>query len=621
MTSSAARTRTIQNVVFPSDHATETLPLYVDLPQAGAVDILARGRAVFQPGTTASFSTYFNAFPAAYWQKWTIARSVTLRLDTLGTGSITVMRSNQQGEARAAFTRDVSGATASTFDLPVSGFDEGGWYWFDLHAEERLEVTAGSWQVPDAPVTAGKLSIATTTFNKPDYCVATLRTLADSPELLKEIDRIFIIDQGTRKVADEAGFAEVAARLGDQLEIVIQPNLGGSGGFSRGMAETLNRDDSGFVLLLDDDVEIEPESILRAVRFARLCATPTIVGGHMLDLGDRSVLHAFSEVVDLGTFMWGPPDRAHERHDFRESPLRSTPWMHRREDSDFNGWWMCLIPTSVVRRIGLALPVFIKWDDAEYGLRAREAGFPTVSLPGSALWHISWIDKDDTLDWQAYFHARNRLVAALLHSPTPGGGSLLNEYRKQDLKHLLSMQYYPVTLRHQALRDVLAGPGRLHETLPTTLGELRAAAASFPEMRVYAPGTAPTTNEGKRAYLSTDGKGPRGVALLLFTARAALRHLFATPSPENVTRPQLELSKRDATWWRVPALDSALIDSADGKGSSWYTRNPAQFRSLWWQSLRLHRRLARNWDALQRQYREEAAQITSVEAWEKTFRP
>src|SRR5690606_3498946 len=98
-----------------------------------------------------------------------------------------------------------------------------------------------------------------------------------------------------------------------------------------------------------DDVEIEPESILRAVRFSRYSVNPTIVGGHMFDLGKRTVLHAFSEVVAPDPFMWGPPDRSHERHDLAESSLRDTRWLHRREDSEFNGWWMCLIPTAVIR--------------------------------------------------------------------------------------------------------------------------------------------------------------------------------------------------------------------------------------------------------------------------------
>ena len=69
--------------------------------------------------------------------------------------------------------------------------------------------------------------------------------------------------------------------------------------------------------------------------------------------------------------------------------------------------------------IGLSLPLFIKWDDSEYGLRAKAAGYPTVTFPGAAVWHVPWTDKNDALDWQAYFHQRNRFIAALLHSPYP----------------------------------------------------------------------------------------------------------------------------------------------------------------------------------------------------------
>ena len=46
----------------------------------------------------------------------------------------------------------------------------------------------------------------------------------------------------------------------------------------------------------------------------------------------------------------------------------------RRAEADYNGWWMCLIPTKIIKDIGLAIPVFIKWDDAEYAVRAGRKG-------------------------------------------------------------------------------------------------------------------------------------------------------------------------------------------------------------------------------------------------------
>ena len=225
--------------------------------------------------------------------------------------------------------------------------------------------------------------------------------------------------------------------------------------------------------MLDDDVKLDPECILRAVTFADLARRPTIVGGHMFSLYDRSVLHAFAETVAPGKWWWGAAPNTKPRHDFGHRNLRNTPWLHRRADADYNGWWMCLIPTQVIAEIGLALPVFIKWDDAEYGVRAREHGYPTVSMPGVAAWHVTWQDKTDALDWQAYYHHRNRIVAALLHSPYERGGRLVAESAERQLQNLLSMQYSTAALRLLAIEDVLSGPAHLHRDLATRLSELQ----------------------------------------------------------------------------------------------------------------------------------------------------
>src|SRR5690606_28108335 len=133
--------------------------------------------------------------------------------------------------------------------------------------------------------------------NKPNYCVTTLRNIAGDEELVKNIDQILLVDQGTQHVRDQDGFKEVSAALGDKLRVIEQGNLGGSGGFSRAMAETLELPDTDWLLLLDDDVEFETESALRALQFSRFSREPTLVGGHMFDLLDKPVIHAWAETV------------------------------------------------------------------------------------------------------------------------------------------------------------------------------------------------------------------------------------------------------------------------------------------------------------------------------------
>ena len=78
-----------------------------------------------------------------------------------------------------------------------------------------------------------------------------------------------------------------------------QGNLGGSGGYSRIMYEALGNTDSPFILYMDDDIAIEPDSVLRAVQAARYAAKPIIVGGQMLNLQERSQLRTTGERVNF----------------------------------------------------------------------------------------------------------------------------------------------------------------------------------------------------------------------------------------------------------------------------------------------------------------------------------
>ncbi|MDZ8201585.1 glycosyltransferase [Microbacterium sp. SSW1-59] len=628
----------LQNVVFPTERDPDILPLYADPETWATIDdepvrvtsvahlsnVLDRHRARVQAGRRVSFASYFNAFPASYWQHWTTVREITLTVRTTGPATVLVYRSNGEGVKQRILTNEVEGEATTRVDLILDKYGDGGWIWFDIFADaEDVLFEGAEWTTEQEPARTGKASLGITTYNKPGFCVETLRALAEAPDVLEYIDRIFVIDQGTDLVVERDEYPPLADRLGDTLQVIRQANLGGSGGFARAMTETLARPDSGFVQLLDDDVRIEPESVRRSIVFGQYAAAPTIVGAHMFDLLDRPKLHAWAEVVDEEPFMWRTLFQERMPHDFAEGNLRQTPMLHMRLDADYNGWWMCLIPVEVLREIGLSLPAFIKWDDAEYSLRARAAGIPTVSMPGVALWHVSWVGKDDSLDWQAYFHARNRVLAGLLHSSRPEGGTLLRHSRRMDLKHLMMMQYYPVALRHRALRDLLSGPAHLWPSLPTAMPAARDLAKQFPETEVHRDtGTPIRSRRGRQVFAHRrrhQFDSPTGLRLRWFTASTLARHWFHRPAPENTTQPEVEFSKLDAHWWRIPVVDSALVTTADGSGKNVYTRDRAKYRSMLLESVRLHRRLSREWARLAGEYRAALPSLTSPESWRAAF--
>lgn len=660
--------RVLQRVVFPGDDL-DVVPLYVETnPERGAGELAAelameaqtgkkatavsapvasaavgeaqhiiqfgpdvdaqitehagpRRSALITPGSRVSFATYINAFPASYWRRWTTVTSATLRIRLAGECRVILYRSTAKGFSYPVETISVESGEPTTIQrtLPLTPFIDGGWYWFDIvSGSQGTALIEADWLAETSPARPGRVSIGITCI-RPQEVLEQLRTLGDATDIHGLLDKVYVIDQGTEKVRDQPGFADAAKHLGDRVQVIEQGNIGGSGGFSRSMDETVRAGQSDYVLIMDDDVQFDAEGILRAATFADLARRPTIVGGHMFSLVDRTLLHAYAEAVEPWAWWWGAAPNTKARHDFGRRNLRNTPWLHRRADSDYNGWWMCLIPVRVIAEIGLSLPVFIKWDDAEYGIRARDRGYPTVSLPGVASWQIPWDDKDDSRDWQAYFHIRNRLVTALLHSPHKHGGAVITESRERQLQSLLSMYYSTTALQQLAIEDVLTGPDHLHRTLSTRLGQLRELRTQYPDARYQADlESFPPPRRKAPDSLKHNTTPTNKLNLLTKAGRGTLRQ-FRTPRPGAAKRPQMALPYQDASWWVLATLDSALVSSAENASATWLIRDRSQFRALAWRGLVLHRRLARRWARLAADYRAAAADFNSPERWRQTF--
>ena len=285
-------------------------------------------------GEEASFETYFNAFPASYWRRWSQLRSVILSLDIEGQANISLYRSKQDGQ-RISVANHLVSTGHHEFELPLKNFEDGGWLWFDITAEQDTTLADAAWCSPHAPgpqvlpdgteqpAQDKRVAVGIPTFNRPTDAVAALKALAEDPVVDEIIDFVLMPDQGNQHPADEPGYDEAVAHFGERFREFRQGNLGGSGGYSRIMYEALENTDSPFILYMDDDIAIEPDSVLRAVQAARYAAKPIIVGGQMLNLQERSQLRTTGERVNRADFMWGAAPHAVYDHDFAKYPLRA----------------------------------------------------------------------------------------------------------------------------------------------------------------------------------------------------------------------------------------------------------------------------------------------------------
>ncbi|HEY2206628.1 MAG TPA: glycosyltransferase [Pseudonocardia sp.] len=618
----------LQRVILPrAGDPLDVRALYVDEGKGGGrpTKALSRTAAALHGQVGVSFATYFNAFPASYWRQWTTLTEIELRLVVEGSCRIDVYRSKADGcqiHVADYVTDGTEGAHKVRLPLDLAPFVDGGWYWFDVTTDSGVTLHEAAWYAPvDGP---GRTSIAVgiCTFNRPEDCANALAALGEDDAVREGIGAVFVADQGNRKVRDVESYATAAEQLGDRLRVVDQPNLGGSGGFSRVMYEALQHTDCEQILLLDDDIVLEPDSLLRAAAFSRFAERPTIVGGQMLALTARSVLHTMGEVVDRHVWMWRAAAHVEYGHNFAKYPLRhetKSADLHRRIDVDYNGWWMCMIPRVVAEELGLPLPLFIKWDDTEYGLRAAAHGYPTATLPGAAIWHMPWTDKDDAVDWQAYFHMRNRLVVAALHGHDGRIRGLVKHSLKDTLKHLMSLQYSTVMLRNKAIRDFEQGPLALFDSLPTALGEINALRKEFPDARVFAsPRELPMPTMGMtRAERFL--KPPATPWTIGRSLLAGLVHNTMPAKPEHHERPQLNLSYQDARWFMMARLDGATVATADARGVAYRKRDPRVFFDLLKTSVREHIHLSREFPKLRKAYRDAQPELTGFARWEEAW--
>lgn len=567
--------------------------------------------------------TFFNAFPAAYWRRWTGVKTVLFEAYVQGNTKISIFRSTGRGLIYPVAERIVktSGSVSSVaVHIPMTGLMDGGYFWFDAESlGGSVTIADATWSVPSEACTARhdtSMSIAITTFNRASYCMNQLRAIAGDHALRERLDTVYCTDQGDDLVKNQEGFAEISADLGSQLTYIQQMNLGGSGGFSRGMYETIKAGNSDFVLLLDDDAISEPESILRAIQFSDYTVRPVLVGGGMFHLDNRTMLYTQGERINPQRMWMYPSKSMGYNHDFSVEPLRDSPDRHQRIDEDFNGWWMCLIPIAVVKKIGLSMPMFIKFDDIEYGLRAKKAGFPTVCLPGVAVWHQAWHDKDPARSWEEYFTERNRWLAALLTYPDRPPRMLV-ETLYGDASLGLRFVYSAMALHHMALRDILRGPQYLVDCLPTKLGEVRELRAKYPDAQAKEsfeefPEPAGEVEPPKNhpSTMKSQYKAAVGLIAKSFIKKA---------NPDKATRPDAAIPARDAawTWLAFDHVNSALVTTPDGNGVAWLKRDNKRFRKSMMEGYRLTRRIEKNWKRLAAQY--QSYGITSMETWAHIF--
>ena len=126
--------------------------LYIEESATNARRAHAPTRTTLEIGAESevSFATYFNAFPASYWRRWSILESVVLRVELTGNARVDVYRSKATGAritvGGAPISSTDEGVPASLeFEIDLTPFEDGGWIWFDITTDAKSTLHHAGW--------------------------------------------------------------------------------------------------------------------------------------------------------------------------------------------------------------------------------------------------------------------------------------------------------------------------------------------------------------------------------------------------------------------------------------------------------------------------------------------
>lgn len=612
----------IQRVVFPDDRNAAALYLHAEAGDGSGRPLAEsemprwqRRSVLVPPAVTVSLGTLFNHLPEAYWLRYTQASGFCFRAIVSGDGEVQLLRRTRAGEdqllAHQAFDTAGNNVEAAlvelTADAPVDRSRGAGVLFVRLLANATTVVLGeAEWAalgVIPAPV---RLVAGYCTFHREVQLLANVQAILADPEVCEQLEALVVVDQGGSDGLATAMDCVARTSGRDIVRLVRQGNFGGSGGFARVMIEALGMDGASHVLLMDDDAKIETESVFRTARFLSLTEN-LAVGGQMLDLCIPTVLQETGARIrreDLGLDLIDMFTLANQSQTLRR--------FTRVNQIDYNGWWFFAAPLAVVRRLGLPMPMFIRGDDMEYGVRLKGNGIPTVALPGVALWHEPFYLKRG---WQCYYELRNMFVLASVWFNL-SGAKAARIFLGRVLNMLLRYDYGFAALTCQGAEDWLRGPTVLSDDPRPRHDAIGALLAKhvLPEV----PPNAVIDDPGLVIE-----PAPRGLALLRRGLGVLLSNLFGRERPP-AELPVAWIPGELEAWWilarhRDVALRPIAIARVAGQKGNWRRlhRSPATFRALLFTAVLLTLRLLVSGSRISAKWRNSAEDLSSQKAWQR----
>ena len=466
----------LANIIFEQNERTSAYPALYCRSTQPFVYNKREGAWVLTQGGSFDFTTYFNAFSARKWRLYTTAKCAYLHLELKGDPAKVYFTSAGTYSQTSARDKDPvlvteGSATWKRYDLELP-WDDQVLIAFQIESDGPVYLRNSYYYTKVSPsdVRPVELALASTTFKNERYVLPNIELLRSQvlgcADPIARHFSVHIVDNGRTLPVDKIE--------GGRIFIHPNPNAGGSGGFARGMLEALEQEPAAtHVLLMDDDVSISPESLKRTY--------------NLLSLANDEYADAFVAGAMLGN---STPDRQHEDVAYIspdgvctqvKPPLYMSILRDVVTNESYNldhpnayaAWWYCCIPMTAVRRFGLPLPIFVRFDDVEYGNRCRPR---IMAMNGICVWHANF-EMRFSAAMERYQSTRNGFVI----NATTGFASpvdYLSQFENTVQVELKKYNYKSAELALEGFEDFLKGPDYLMQPGTAEMRFIEANAAA-----------------------------------------------------------------------------------------------------------------------------------------------
>lgn len=368
-------------------------PLYV----RGGGELDEEGNLYLHAGEREDFLTYFNSFSLMKWCRYTCLQALSLEIHADGEFSIEVVGASPDRE-EILVQHKFSGETTKWLVIPETKETIVG---VRLIAKTDCCIKEMTWCGSFKKYVSKRIGIAICTYRREQYVKKTMELLKSFQKSHDWLD-VLVVDNGQTLSLDES----------NRFRVIHNPNYGGSGGFTRGMMEYVQHGGVDYVLLMDDDIELDT-SVLERTHSLLSGIQPnyqeSFLGGAMLDMQ-----YPLTQ-VDNTAYWNGIRVHALGKNDDISTVKSLVENEHIQLcQNQYPGWWFCAIPLTRIKEIGYPLPVFLKGDDMEYGIRNQR---PVMNMNGIGVWHEAFANK--TNDIVNYFSDRNMLILDMLAEGCP----------------------------------------------------------------------------------------------------------------------------------------------------------------------------------------------------------